>query len=769
MMNFKSFMKNKISIKNIWVLLLVVASFVVALFTSPFYLGTNYSKGLLIDNYCRENTYGSSFIINSNLNTSNCNYDDVINYKNNFDSEFNTIFNIANRNSTVNGDKCNVVGASKSNSNNYFNKYRVYSDNGWSKLTDEEYVYIPQTMASTMATNIKDVIGMDIDIYINEVLYTFKIAGYFNDVFGTSGWRLRGRYFSNYFDNCIFIDEDFLADKFDCAFEMFTSDTSGSGNIYNNFINFVSGHEGSLITPKDLKEIQLLEKISLLDKTKRNEIVRALAIVISVAALVVILFFSIRLFDVENIRIRYKWSVTFIWGAIYYALSCAFILIFKNKLIELLGFSAFGGNEAFLSILLCFFIVLFIGISIKTFISYRREKSRLDKENANPTKTVLFITKAKFPNDNAFATYLGAIASIYKKAGYDVVCVGNGYTPRSQINESYFGKYISLRNNSSSLISKIFSHLLFESRVFRFLDNNYEKPTHIFFSCEFSIDFYYKIKKIYSDLGVGFSFIVTEEYTKDEFEKYNLLARNSLNVNHYFLDKYDEKEDSFIVISKYLQNKLNDRQIKNIYVPFSFNQDYVSSVKKDNIKHDGINYIYCGNPENKDLLPVMLNVFSNLNEEIKKKGVRLSVVGVDDEWAIRHGVQTIDKDVIKFYGRRDRDFVIYKYAESDYSVLLRDEDKTFAKAGFPTKISESMTFGVVPITNLSSNLSDYLNKENAIIVNGHKEENFVEAISTSINEVDSLSKRKKNAIMTAQKAFNIETYKDELLSLINDK
>lgn len=166
---------------------------------------------------------------------------------------------------------------------------------------------------------------------------------------------------------------------------------------------------------------------------------------------------------------------------------------------------------------------------------------------------------------------------------------------------------------------------------------------------------------------------------------------------------------------------------------------------------------------------MILNVFSNLNEETKKKGVRLSVVGADEEWAIRHGVQTIDKGVIKFYGRRDRDFVINKYAESDYSVLLRDEDKTFAKAGFPTKISESMTFGVVPITNLFSNLSDYLDNENAIIVNGHKEENFVEAINSSINEVDSLSKRKKNAIMTAQKAFNIETYKDELLSLINDK
>ena len=388
--------------------------------------------------------------------------------------------------------------------------------------------------------------------------------------------------------------------------------------------------------------------------------------------------------------------------------------------------------------------------------------------NNSGKELILFVTKAKFPDENAFATYIGAIASVFKTSNCETFCIGSGRSENGKLFDSYFGKYVSLRSdNCKSLLSKIKNQLSLENRIFKYLKNSFDKPNHIFFSCEFSLSFYEKVKKLYEEKGTKFSFVLTEEYTKDEFEKYTLLSRKAMRINHHFIYNYESKDDSFVTISRYLFEKMSGRGLNCAYIPFSFNLSYISSNQKEPSKHEGINYIYGGNPENKDLLPTIIQVFSSLGEIASKHNAQLNIIGVNEKWAKKHNVVLFDSEHIKFYGKQNKDFIYEMYANSDYSILLRDENKTFAKAGFPTKISESMILGVTPITNLTSNLSDYLNSSNAIIVNGHGSSDLSKALIASIEDFDNNARRKESALRTAKDNFDIEKYRDVLVSLIH--
>ena len=756
----------KINLKNIIVMVLIVIVHLVTLFSSPFFLGPTYSKTLLIDEFCKSNLNGNSIIISSTLNKDLCSYQNILDFQKNNDSEFNTITGLGFKNAVSDEITCNLISAKASKIKEQYNTYRVYSDYGWNRLEQDNYIYIPESMVPQLVSDPKRIVDEEVDICIDNEIYTFKIGGSYNASLMNSEWRSRGYCFNESFQNCIFVSETFLSNKFNCAFEMITSNSADSGHSYEKFKNMSTKYGATISEPKNSNEIKLLNGLALLDKTKRNKILQTVFIVLASLLLSSILIFSIIIFDVCDFGITKRGNALFVWGLLYYAFSCVFLLIIRNKVIDILGFSSYGANKALLSILLLFFIIFFAGVSLKTFIKNKKEQLVFSEDEKNTKGDIIFVTKAKFPNNNAFATYIGSVASVYKNAGYSVTCIGNGYSQRNTVFESYFGKYISLRNTSKSFISKVASLLFFENKVCRYLENNFKKPSHIFFSCEFSLDFYRKVKRIYSDADVKYSFILTEEYTKDEFEQYNLLAKNSLKVNKFFVNEYYNKDDSFITISRHLFNKIENRKMKCVYVPFCFNIDYISSIKKKIVKHKELNYIYCGSPENKDLLPVIVEAFSSLPN---KEKVHLNIIGVDDEWAMKHGVNNYDKSIITFFGRNGMDFIVDKYSESDYSVLLRDENKLFAKAGFPTKISESMVFGIVPITNLSSNLSDYLNENNSIIVNGHTKDDFIDALNKSISEAKKITARKKNAFLTASTSFNIDSYKNELLSLLENK
>ena len=67
-------------------------------------------------------------------------------------------------------------------------------------------------------------------------------------------------------------------------------------------------------------------------------------------------------------------------------------------------------------------------------------------------------------------------------------------------------------------------------------------------------------------------------------------------------------------------------------------------------------------------------------------------------------------------GRMPNNFVIKKIKESDWAVVLREKNK-IVQAGFPTKVSEAIACGTPVIANKFSNIVEYLNDDNSILIN----------------------------------------------------
>lgn len=116
---------------------------------------------------------------------------------------------------------------------------------------------------------------------------------------------------------------------------------------------------------------------------------------------------------------------------------------------------------------------------------------------------------------------------------------------------------------------------------------------------------------------------------------------------------------------------------------------------------------YAGVPGRKDLL---VNVLKGL-EELRREGrpVILNLIGPSRE-SLERTVPKLDRcvtglgDSIVFHGHVPQTEVPRRIMESDFTVLLRP-DRRYSRAGYPTKVVESLAAGVPVITNRTSDLA----------------------------------------------------------------
>jgi glycosyltransferase involved in cell wall biosynthesis len=110
-----------------------------------------------------------------------------------------------------------------------------------------------------------------------------------------------------------------------------------------------------------------------------------------------------------------------------------------------------------------------------------------------------------------------------------------------------------------------------------------------------------------------------------------------------------------------------------------------------------------------------------------------------------------------FYGSVNNSEVTKAYAHADFAVLLRDSDARFAKAGFPTKVSESLWHGVPVLANYSSDLAMYLTDGlDSIEVKGKSASAFSMAVSQALKlSPDTLEQMHISARKTAENKLNI--------------
>lgn len=377
----------------------------------------------------------------------------------------------------------------------------------------------------------------------------------------------------------------------------------------------------------------------------------------------------------------------------------------------------------------------------------------------------LFISEMRFPEGNAAGVLrLRNIANMFNELGDSVFVIAKGvYTGKSIKNIDGIS-YISLRSKGNNYISRAFDLYSFYFRVKKFLDESKTKWDKIvIYTVSNRVTEFvksYSVKhniKLIIDCDEWYS---PEEFAKGEFDK-------DYQANNKLITKIIDENFSVIAISSYLKNYFVGKGLKTVRIPVTMDMKTIKPVlSRKNTKRL---FLYAGSPGGKDPLNTMIDGFRLLSETDKNR-VEFWILGVDWHWIKNKYGYTVDECIemenyIKPFGLVTRDEVIKKLCIVDFTILIRPEELRYTKAGFPTKVVESLAYGTPVITNLTSDLGQYIKDGiNGFVVKEGtgKELNLI--IEMVINTERSF-KINKNARKLAEEELDYRKYIDKIQEL----
>ena len=379
-------------------------------------------------------------------------------------------------------------------------------------------------------------------------------------------------------------------------------------------------------------------------------------------------------------------------------------------------------------------------------------------------KKVIIITHNKLPDLDAGAVRLMSFLKMFVSLGYYVQAISLG-----DFSESYdYYSFVSLGARSHSRFKRLLARLIFGLRVSRILKKN---PFDVCLYTQVNLSTQKIIKKYCKKYNAKLFYDCVEWFTPDEF-KLGFLSpsyRNNIRYN----TKIVNKGHIVISISKYLHNYFGSKGIKTVYIPAILDEkDYERYEKEKAVSDSAVSFLYAGSPGKKDQLDIIIRAFLMLDDYYYSR-YKFYILGCTEEsffdsYPYLGPAYQAKKHNIVFMGRVGRKEVLDTYKSCDFSVFLRNRNKLFAKAGFPTKFAESMMMCTPVITNLSSNLGDYLTDgKNGFVVN----DNSSEALKLVIEKTMSLGHEKiMNMFMEAKKTarnfFDYHLYSQQLFDAL---
>lgn len=386
-------------------------------------------------------------------------------------------------------------------------------------------------------------------------------------------------------------------------------------------------------------------------------------------------------------------------------------------------------------------------------------------------KTVLYIGNFLFPEEGAAAKRVLNIGRALRLSDYEVIYAGNNVNNRKEdkdIDNIYrYDGFEYYKNDIVGILNKRIDYYYSFKRIKKIICDIENKNKRVEVIIGYHMDFLGMIQCINYCKKNKIKFIsdCTEWYDPRQVV-HGLFGLSYYNSQLRMLIA-NKKVDGLIAISSYLEDYYK-KYTNVLRVPALDNVNTkVVNIEEEN---EEVRFVYCGNPGKKDDLLSIWNAFEKIGNSYKWK---LNIVGIDKSHFL-FNEDKYSKEVInrfKFYGRLSLKEAQNVIEESDFSILIRPEDRRYTKAGFPTKFSESLALGVPMICNLTSDIKDYLiNLENGITVNGSSELDLVQALNSALNlERDKIEIMKINARKTAEIYFDYRNYKERLSNLIENE
>ena len=384
-------------------------------------------------------------------------------------------------------------------------------------------------------------------------------------------------------------------------------------------------------------------------------------------------------------------------------------------------------------------------------------------------KQAVIITENKYPLGDAGAIRQHATAKILKNLGFCVTVVGYGKYTGEILNEYDGINYVSLRAKSENKLIRLIYRLLFGFRAINYVKKHIEKPSVLLLVD--TLPYGWKIIEKYGvKNNVTLIHDSVEWYSPEEF------SNGENNVEYKLKEttntKLINKNWNVMAISNFLQNHFSSIAEKVVRIPVIMDTDSISYKTEKTDKTEKLRFAYVGAPARKDYLKEILEGFDLLEKEYKDL-CELHIIGITEKQLINdcgvdeNLVSRLHK-ILQAHGRLPHNEAIKWVREADHTLLLRDADLRYAKAGFPTKIVESLSCGTPPVCNISSDLGTYLKDgENAFISESHNPEDLKRALIKAIKcSQEQRNKMRFSARKTAKESFDYKNYIDTFKGLL---
>ena len=262
-----------------------------------------------------------------------------------------------------------------------------------------------------------------------------------------------------------------------------------------------------------------------------------------------------------------------------------------------------------------------------------------------------------------------------------------------------------------------------------------------------------KIVSFCHQRGITVGADVTEWYELSRSKKWNYVVAKNVD---YRIRTMDADLDFIISISPFLTAYYQSRGCKNV-IEIPPIMDYVKSEivsASRGVRH----LVYAGSPAHKDLIRPYLAAIREINE--KQIRIVADIVGITEEHiSTLLNIDNPKRSGIVAYGRVPHEECVKLVEKADFSILFR-ENLRYAKAGFSTKLSESLSLGVPVLCNAVGGADEVIiDGFNGIKIEGCDSVSITKAIRQILLMNDeSINAMKYHAIETAKQNFVGELY-----------
>lgn len=353
-------------------------------------------------------------------------------------------------------------------------------------------------------------------------------------------------------------------------------------------------------------------------------------------------------------------------------------------------------------------------------------------------KNVLYIGGFQLPDKNAASHRVVANAKILRDLGYNIIFLNSiiSTTPKNMIIKKYFD-FKCYEYYSVSKISYLYNISIIK-------DLSEINDIDIIIAYNYPSIALAKLNNFCKNNNIICIADCTEWYQASGPFLFRLIKYIDTELRMRVIHK---KMDAILVISEFLY-QFYRKKIKTLKIPPLVDLSESKWMETSGVINDEVvNFVYAGSPsKEKERLDCIIETFNNYNGS---EQVLLNIIGITKEQYMDiYGKRCKDINV-RFYGKLGNSDVISMIKQANWTIILRDNSRV-VKAGFPTKLVESISCGTPVIVNKFSNICDYLDNDNSFVI--ENVENF--SIQT-INEVLGNKKRIDNTIFDYKEYINI--------------